>query len=76
MLSMSFSKDRGKLPENLVFIHLKRPGKEIFYFRQKGECDFVIAKNKIVEMAVQVCYHLNDDNIHREVNGLFEAMNA
>ena len=75
MLSMSFSKDLGRLLENLVFIHLKRLGKEIYYFRQKGECDFIAKKNNKVEMAIQICYHLNDDNMHREVNGLSEAMN-
>jgi uncharacterized protein len=73
-LSMSFSKDRGRLLENLVFIHFKRLGKEIHYFRQKGECDFIVSKNSEVEMAVQVCYDLNNDNFRREVNGLTEAV--
>lgn len=75
LLSMSFSKDQGRLLENLVFIHFKRLGKEIFYYRQKGECDFIVATGKKVEMAVQVCYDLNADNLHREVNGLAEALN-
>ena len=75
ILSMSFSKDQGRLLENLVFIHFKRLGKEIFYYRQKGECDFIIATSKKVEMAVQVCYDLNADNLSREVSGLAEALN-
>ncbi len=75
LLSMSFSKDRGRLLENLVFIHFKRLGKEIFYYRQKGECDFIVATSNKVEMAVQVCYDLNADNLPREVNGLAEALN-
>lgn len=74
-LSMSFSKDHGRLLENLVFIHLKRLGKEIYYYRQKGECDFIVSNNNKVEMAVQVCYDLNSDNFRREVNGLTEALN-
>jgi len=73
-LSMSFSKDRGRLLENLVFIHLKRLGKEVSYYRQKGECDFIVSKNRKVDMAVQVCYDLNSDNYNREVNGLTEAL--
>jgi len=73
-LSMSFSKDMGRLLENLVFIHLKRLGKEVYYYRQKGECDFIISKDRKVDMAVQVCYDLNSDNYNREVNGLTEAM--
>ncbi len=75
ILSMSFSKDQGRLLENLVFIHFKRLGKEIFYYRQKGECDFIVATGKKVEMAVQVCYDLNADNLSREVSGLAEALN-
>ncbi len=73
-LSMSFSKDQGRLLENLVYIHLKRLGKEIYYYRQYGECDFIVSKNSKVEMAVQVCYDLNTDNLRREVNGLAEAL--
>ena len=72
---MSFSKDQGRLLENLVFIHFKRMGKEIFYYRQKGECDFIVTTSNKVEMAVQVCYELNTDNLPREVNGLTEALN-
>jgi uncharacterized protein len=75
LLSMSFSKDLGRLLENLVFIHFKSLGKEVFYYRQKGECDFIIASANKVEMAVQVCYDLNPDNLPREENGLLEAMN-
>ena len=73
-LSMSFSKDRGRLLENLVYVHLKRLGKEIYYYRQYGECDFIVSKNNKVEMALQVCYDLNTDNLRREVNGLAEAL--
>ncbi|MDF1576758.1 MAG: ATP-binding protein [Bacteroidales bacterium] len=74
LLSMSFSKDQGRLLENLVFIHFKRLGKEIAYYRQKGECDFIVSVSKKLEMAVQVCYDLNADNLPREVNGLAEAL--
>ena len=75
LLSMSFSKDQGRLLENLVFIHFKRMGKEIFYYRQKGECDFIVTTSNKIEMAVQVCYELNTDNLPRAVNGLTEALN-
>lgn len=73
-LSMSFSKDKGRLLENKVFIHLKRMGKEIHYYQQNGECDFIVSKNKHVEFAVQVCYELTPENLDREMNGLLEAM--
>ncbi len=73
-LSISFSKDKGRLLENMVFIELKRRAKEIHFFRNKGECDFVVSKNRQVESLIQVCYELNNDNLKRELNGLVEAM--
>ena len=72
--SASFSADKGKMLENMVYVSLRAGGKEIFYFQEKGECDFVIKeRNKIVE-AIQVCYELTEDNKDREVNGLLEAL--
>ena len=72
--SQSFSKDRGRLLENAVYLHLRKSRNEIFYFREKGECDFLVKdKNKITE-AIQVCYDLNTDNLSREMKGLEEAM--
>ena len=72
--SLSFSSDDGRLLENAVFLSLRRDAQEIFYFKQQGECDFVIReKNKIVRV-VQVCYEINSDNQTREMNGLWEAM--
>ena len=75
-LSMSFSQDRGRLLENLVFVHLKRLGFDIHYFRQNRECDFIVSKNRKIDRAIQVCYDLNGDNFDREISGLTEATKA
>jgi len=73
-LGFRLSDDKGKLLENLVAIELKRRGKEIFYYSEKNECDFVIReKNKIID-SIQVCYNLNEENKDREINGLSETM--
>lgn len=72
--SASFSKDYGKMLENLVFLTLRRIYKDIFYFQEKGECDFVIKEKDKVVKAVQVCFDLNEDNKDREINGLLEAL--
>ena len=72
-ISMKFTKDNGWLLENLVFTELKNSG-EIFYHSDKFECDFVIAENKKVKEAVQVCWNLTQTNREREFNGLLEAM--
>lgn len=72
--SVSFSEDRGRMLENAVFLHLRKYYKNIFYFREKYECDFVAGeKNKITD-AIQVCFELNEDNKDREIKGLEEAL--
>ncbi len=69
------SKDKGRLLENMVFIELKRQNKEIFYHKDKKECDFLIKEGLKIVKAIQVCYDLNEDNKKREFDGLLEAMN-
>lgn len=73
-LGFSFSENKGRLLENLVFIELKRQGKEIYYHKNKYKCDFVVKKGIRIIEAIQVCYELNKDNKKREFNGLLEAM--
>jgi predicted AAA+ superfamily ATPase len=47
---------------------------EIYYFKGKKECDFVVrSKNQSIQL-IQVCYDLTIDNKDREINGLLEAM--
>jgi len=72
--SLSFSSDTGRMLENLVFNMLRRRYHEIFYFRQKKECDFIIREQGSIISAIQVCSQLTPDNQTREVAGLFEAM--
>ncbi|MFH1392723.1 MAG: ATP-binding protein, partial [bacterium] len=52
-----FSEDIGKLYENLVFLKLINTEQEIYYWKNKGECDFIIKKGK-TKQAVQVCYDM------------------
>jgi len=72
--SVSFTPDNGRLLENMVFLHLRRKTKEIYYFAEKNECDFVVFQQKKPEGIYQVCWQLNQDNLDRELNGLNEAM--
>ena len=72
--------DIGKKLENLVYIELKRRWNEIYYYKNKKECDFVIKKK--VEWVwwtelglIQVCYSLTDEETKkREIAWLVEAM--
>jgi len=73
--SASFSKDRGRIFENSVFLHLRRKYREVFYFQDEGrECDFVIRERGTITHAVQVCYHITEENKDRELAGLHTAM--
>ena len=70
----SFTKDMGHKLENLVFLALRQGSKEIYYYSGVGECDFLIMSKGVISRAVQVCLELNNDNLQREISGLYEAM--
>ena len=73
-LSRTFSKDKGKLLENLVFTNLDTDYELAYYADPKNECDFILTTNRKIVSAVQVCYDLNEVNRDREFNGLLAAM--
>lgn len=72
--TLSFTSDFGRLLENQVFLYLRAVGKDIYYFKETKECDFVVFEKGQVQQIIQVCYQVNDDNFDREYNGLLEAM--
>jgi len=72
--SASFSKDKGKMLENIVFLGLRRKFKDVFYFQNKNECDFVVKEKDKITHAVQVCWDFNEENKNREINGLLAAL--
>lgn len=73
--SASFSKDEGKMLENVVFLGLRKRFKDIFYFQEKNECDFVVKEKDKITHAIQVCHNINESNKEREINGLLAALN-
>ncbi len=72
--SLSFTEDTGRLFENVIFLELRRQYKDIYYFREKGECDFIVKQGKTILHVLQVCAEVNPDNLNREVDGLVEAL--
>jgi len=73
--STSFTEDKGRLLENMIYWELRRRGKQLYYFNEnKAECDFVVMKNEKFEQVIQVCYELLPENREREIRGLKEAM--
>ena len=74
-LGFHHSEDNGRLLENLVFIELKRRGKEVYYHAQKHECDFVIKEKNQIVQAIQVSWSIyNPTTKEREIEGLVEAL--
>lgn len=70
------SEDRGRLLENIVFLHLKMKNKEIYFHKHTKECDFIIREGNQIIQAIQVTTSLSDEEVkNREFNGLIEAMN-
>ncbi|MCW3995476.1 MAG: ATP-binding protein [Candidatus Bathyarchaeota archaeon] len=72
--SVSFSANKGRMLENAVYLQLRRSGKEVFYFKEKGECDFIVKEKNKITQAIQVCYDLNEDCKSREIDGLMETL--
>jgi predicted AAA+ superfamily ATPase len=71
------SEDRGRLLENIVFLHLRMQTKEIYFHKDKKECDFILREGNQIVQAIQVTTNLSNEKVkNREVEGLLEAMNA
>lgn len=81
-IGFKFSRNIGKLAENLVFLELKRkqiinPDMELYYWKDERhrEVDFVIKENSKVKQLIQVCWNLdNFKTKKREFKSLINAM--
>ena len=75
VVSFNISQKIGANLENIVFLELKRRGKEIYYYKtEKGkEVDFLIQNENITEL-IQVSVTLeNEETRHRELRVFSEA---
>jgi len=73
-VSFRFSENIGRIFENVVYLGLRRKGEDIFYWKGKGEVDFLIRKGTRIDRLINVCWKLNKKNEKREFSGLYEAM--
>lgn len=69
-VSFRFSEDEGKLAENLVFLELRRSGGDIYYWKDKGEVDFIVKNRDQTLSAINVSH--TDDINPREAEPLQE----
>ena len=76
-VTLSFSKNLGRLVENAVALHLiKKYGENnLFYYRGKREVDFILREGLRITKAVQVTWDLRE-SYEREVKALLEAMDV
>jgi predicted AAA+ superfamily ATPase len=73
-LDYKFSDDTGKTLEQTVFLELKRREKDVYFFKEKTECDFIIKLGLEVTEAIQVTAALSDEKTRkRELRGLLEC---
>lgn len=72
--SIVFSDENGRRIENAVYLHLRTEHRELYYFHEKKECDFVVFEKGKPKELIQVCYDLTADNLERETSGLLAAM--
>jgi predicted AAA+ superfamily ATPase len=73
-LDYKFSNDTGKALEQAVFLELKRREKEIYFFKDKSECDFVVKQGFDVTEAIQVATTIAEEKGRkREIRGLTEC---
>lgn len=73
-VSFRFSGDWGRMLENLVFIELKRRGLSVYFWREDGECDFLVEKKGRIMEAIQCSCTIGEKNREREISGLLAAM--
>ena len=74
-LTFHFSENKGILLENTVYLHLRQKyGNNVFFYKEKTECDFIIRdKDKITEL-IQVSYQFeNSETLKREIKGMENA---
>jgi len=69
----TFSEDRGKLLENLIFTGIRNTTEAIFFLKNGYECDFVVFPETESPVLIQVTETLHRDNFSREINGLKKA---
>jgi hypothetical protein len=74
----SAREDWGRLAENLVYLELRRRKKELYYFKQEQEVDFVLTRLGKPTEALQVSYSdlTVSKTLDREVFALLECLKA
>lgn len=70
--------DFGKLAENACYLHLRRHQKEVSYFKEEGEVDFLVTEFGKPKQAIQVCFNNLEEEktFNRETESLLHCLKA
>lgn len=75
-VAYAFSGNLGHILENLVFTTLLQRNFQVWYHKDRYECDFIVTEQGRPVQAIQVCSSLKDETTRkREIRGLIEATN-
>lgn len=76
-IDFGVSENRGKLLENMIATEFLKQGKNLFYFKDGTECDFIVQeKDHSILSAIQVSLSLQKGTTRsREIKGLENACN-
>lgn len=70
-LDFKLAQDDGRLLETTVALELIKQGKQLAYYQDNTECDFVVIQKDQVVEAIQVSKELSDEQTRaREIKGL------
>lgn len=75
--AFSFSENIGHYLENLVYLQLKRNGKEVYYYKTASgqEVDFAIREGNKLKELIQVAQDMRSEKSRaRELKALLKAM--
>jgi uncharacterized protein len=73
-LDFKLGEDEGRLLETSIALELLKQGKQINYYQDNVECDFIITNRDQVVEAIQVALSLADNETRkREIKGLTEC---
>jgi len=72
-IPLAYSENLGLLLENVVATELLRRGRKFYYYRGRGECDFITDGAESGREVIQVCWVLDKANQQREYDSLLEA---
>lgn len=73
--SISTSDNLENRFENLIFLHLRRKYRYIFYYKEeRSDCDFITIEKNSVKDAIQTCLTIDDENFEKKYDDLLSAM--